>query len=267
MTNLFPIRIDASSSDNSIRLIDTLLIDPTCLPIPLSSFSEDAMQSYISQNTHEFVNTLLSDMEVYGTSRTSKHFAGRVDLWNVVSLREEMERQVKEQLEAAISLSVGNNAGITSTTSDATTKKDDTKKEETTKKEENPNLKRIKIRIRDNNILILDEFDYDTSTSPSPDGCPIAIANQLVQDLNLPESCGVAIATSIAEQICGSVEVEGDLSDMRDERADRDVPSAWVVDGKESGVLQSMVLGEGMMMGQSAASVGVVGAVDGALKR
>src|SRR6056300_510564 len=92
ITNLVPIRVDAWSSDGAVRVIDTLLIDTTCLPIThahpradgnnpsgLNSLGKSgvdsniifSLSSLIDANAAHLTESILADAEVYGTVRSS----------------------------------------------------------------------------------------------------------------------------------------------------------------------------------------------------
>lgn len=97
LPSLVPIRIDVFTSDKSLRVVDTLLFDPTVWPIPfpqhvVSSNSNNnnsrintydaARMAWIESNVQLLANELLADQECLGMGRTARHFTGRVDLWS-----------------------------------------------------------------------------------------------------------------------------------------------------------------------------------------
>jgi len=96
-TRLFPVRIDVSScndSDNkTARIIDTILIDPTCWPIPLY----EPLEESVERNIKEYAHTILSDAEVHGMGRTVRHFTGRLELWTT-----EWQNQIEDQIRSQI---------------------------------------------------------------------------------------------------------------------------------------------------------------------
>ncbi len=59
-STIVPIRVDALSEDKAIRIVDTLLFDPTCWPVTLYQPLYDAVEENISHIAH----TILSDAEV-----------------------------------------------------------------------------------------------------------------------------------------------------------------------------------------------------------
>jgi hypothetical protein len=95
LPSLVPIRIDVFASDKSLRVVDTLLLDPTVWPIPfpqhvmISSSNNNTMSTYdaaktawIESNCQLLANQVLADQECLGMGRTARHFTGRVDLWS-----------------------------------------------------------------------------------------------------------------------------------------------------------------------------------------
>jgi hypothetical protein len=183
---LIPIRVDACTEDGHVRIIDTLLFDPHCWPIPLLPPLHEAVE----QNVQELAHTLISDCEVLGMGRTVRHFTNRVDLWSP-QLQELVEHQLRVQLWALVEshhrMDVDrvrprrqSPSGSTSSTS--------------------PTVTRISLRLTVNNISISDDFDWDTSV---PNVCPIDFAMTMARELNLPSEAAVVIATSIVEQLHG----------------------------------------------------------------
>jgi hypothetical protein len=88
LPSLVPIRIDVFASDKSLRVVDTLLFDPTVWPIPfpqhvMSNHNYDAARTaWIESNCQLLANQVLADQECLGMGRTARHFTGRVDLWS-----------------------------------------------------------------------------------------------------------------------------------------------------------------------------------------
>lgn len=167
--NLVALRIDATSHDSNVRIIDTILLDPNCFPIPLLP----PLHESVEQNAKEMANTIISDAEVIGMGRTVRHFTNRVDLWSP-SLQEIVEEQLRKQMWNIVQ---GKRRVPKST------------------------IVKISLRLTVNNIIIRDDFDWDTSLPT----CPIQFAESMAKDLNLPSEATVAIATSIVEQLNGSV--------------------------------------------------------------
>jgi hypothetical protein len=120
---LVPIRIDVSSQNSSsgnsnkqttnsgIRIIDTLLLDPQVWPIPLvfeRLYDDDdddgdeemraATEDSIEANVRFWAHHVLTDAEVQGMGRTTRHFTGRADLWSA-SLQEAIMDQIRPQIQ------------------------------------------------------------------------------------------------------------------------------------------------------------------------
>merc|ERR1712176_1114808 len=88
---------------------------------------------------------------------------------------------------------------------------------------------RIKIRLRQENILLVDEFDYDVNTS-GVDGCdPISIACPIVNDLKLPAELGPTITSSIVDQMYG-VEATESLDKVTSSTDIRKRPTSLLLD-------------------------------------
>jgi hypothetical protein len=172
-TSLVPIRIDVTFDE--VRIVDTLLFDPSCWPIPLTQPLEQAVE----ENVQELAQSLLFDAEVYGMGRTVRHFTGRTDVWTR-SLQQKVAEQLRPQLWALLVASCRPFKG----------KKD---------------MVKIHLRLSINGVNINDDFQWDPNV---PDQCPIAFATKLAEDLKLPEDAVPAIATAICEQLCG-IQVEG----------------------------------------------------------
>ena len=102
---IYPIKVDVSSKDNGLRIMDTILLDPTCLPIPPSTTNEN-YNSYnlysqtIVQNASFFAKNLLADMEVDGINKTEK--IGRIRLVNNNDLIMMVENQIQNQLKSIL---------------------------------------------------------------------------------------------------------------------------------------------------------------------
>jgi hypothetical protein len=95
-------------------------------------------------------------------------------------------------------------------------------------------IARIKIRLRHDNIIVMDEFDYDISSSGLEGSDPFSIATSLVQDMRLPPELAPSIACTIFEQIYG-VNVSDSLDDLTTHAALRNNPTALVLDTARDG--------------------------------
>jgi hypothetical protein len=100
---LVPIRIDVMAEDNSVRIVDTLLIDRTVWPVPLrTQDGPAALKSSLSSNAWYYAESVLGDAEVLGMGRTARHFTGRLDLWTP-NMLEKIQACILPQLVAAVS--------------------------------------------------------------------------------------------------------------------------------------------------------------------
>ena len=84
---LFPVRVDAWSSDRTIRVVDTFLYDPSAPP----GLHEDPFR---------VAYRLLADAEVMGMGRSGRHYTNRVELYRP-DLHHEITRQIRAQMEFA----------------------------------------------------------------------------------------------------------------------------------------------------------------------
>lgn len=257
ITNLVPIRVDASSSDGTIHIIDTLLIDTKCLPISHGAHTHDgnpsglgslasssahgstndnfSLSSLIDANSSHLTDSILTDAEVYGTVRSkgSSYMGGRLDLLSDTQLYQTIEKQINTQLSIALGvdktdlMSSGGTLSVIekSSTIDAQTVVNNT--------EQKSRIVRIKLRLRHENFVVFDEFDYDVNSS-GMEGCePFSIANALVEDLKLPPESGPSIAASIVEQIYG-VDVSESLNGFTSDVV-RQTPAAMKLDSAREG--------------------------------
>jgi hypothetical protein len=167
--NLVPIRVDVTSSDE-LRIVETILMDPTCWPIPLSPPWEDSLEKNIRHIAHQ----LLSDLEVQGMGRTVRHFTGRVDLWSA-KLQTKIEDCLRPQLwYLAVKSSIP----------------------------ETPNQqpKKIAIRLCVHGINIQEDLLWDPNLESVS---PFEFATSMGKELNLSDEAVVAVATTIIEQLFG----------------------------------------------------------------
>ena len=255
---LYPLRIDVKSPDKSARIIDTLLIDPNCLPITPSTVmtEENRKRSYrtltlqkIEQNSEYLASTIIADMEVHGVSKTNK--SARLSLGG---LKSEVKNQIQKQLEA---IQYAEESGVVpreikkiKQVEEQTTQANDTVEKK--KEERGEEFVKINLRIRENGVQVIDEFLVDPKL-PSSD--PITLAKAIVDDLDIPEDFIVnSIAISIAEQMYGGLTVGEDLQGMTRNApttntqvapmsskvaVKRNVPSAWYVDEQEDTVART----------------------------
>ena len=242
---LWPLKIDASASDGSVRLLDTLILDTTCLPIPPSpppssttprttiTSHTSLLRQTIQSNALFLTATLISDMECYGITRINKTYIGRVKLWDAAPhLYAQVLQQITCQLEALLTTawngqgvdiitpctarSINNSIDISHVESENHHDMDDddyarpsTDTHPTTSPPQH--LIPIHLRLRDGNTYLVDDFNIDPSLLSSFYSNPFIIASTIVRDLNLKGDSWInSIAISILEQIYGlQVEVDG----------------------------------------------------------
>jgi len=172
-THLIPIRVDVVSKDKLVRIVDTVVLDPTCWPITLY----EPLYRAIDDNVRELAHTILADAEVLGMGRTIRHFTGRIEVWTA-SLQKLVEHQLRPQLWHIAT--------------------------QTTPMHRRPphaeTLIPIVIRmIVDNKIRIEEEFHWDLHGKISP----FEFAEEMARDYQLPDEATVHLATTILEQLYG----------------------------------------------------------------
>lgn len=197
-SSLVPVRVDVTSSEKSIRIIDTLLFDPTCWPVPLTSPIKESFEANVSQLAYQ----ILSDQEVHTMSKTSRHFTGRADLFSKLLL-EKIEDQLRPQLW---------NLLTNQTKPAAITKPTDIS---------------IRLQLLDGGVTIQEDFLWD----PSVPVYPVELAQSIVKDYKLPEDAVVSITIAILEQLYGGLKV--DTSDCPIENT-KPWRGAELVDQKDS---------------------------------
>lgn len=265
-TNIVPIRIEASSADGGsrFRIIDTLLIDTTCLPIQhvdvapetcsdistLAAPSEYSLSALIERNAAYLTESILADAEVYGAARSSKHYlGGRLDLLSDTQLYKTINEQINTQL--SIALNVRQNElfcgqcengedflGKFKTESSGVVPEMQSAAESVAESVNKGHMNmshivRIKLRLRQEHIIVVDEFDYDVSLSGLAGSDPFSIAKSMVKDLHLPREFEVSIACSIIEQIYG-IDVPESLDGVM-AGASRNVPGAYALNITQEG--------------------------------
>jgi hypothetical protein len=191
-----PVRIDVTSEDKNIRIIDTLLVDPTCWPIPLYS----PLRQAVEENVREYAHTILSDMEVHGMGRTVRHFTGRVDLYSA-ALQTKIEDQLRPQL---LAIATG----------------------DLPKPKGSPT--KISIRLVVHGVAMHEDILWDCSVPVSP----FDFARDMAEDWNLPDEAVVPIATAILEQLYGlSMDTSPDVLAGPSNNSRR---GAWTLETKEN---------------------------------
>jgi hypothetical protein len=192
-SKLVPVRVDVVSDDKSIRIVETLLLDPTCMPIPLSI----PLSVSIEQNVKHIAYTLLSEAETNGMGRTVRHFTGRLDLFSPPLLYK-LEYQLRSQLWKMMDGSLP--------------------------KPRTP--KAVSLRLVLHGVVIEEDFFWDPNVPVSP----MDFAQDLAKELKLPDEAVVAILTSMIEQIYG---LTVDVSMDRSIPPNQIQKGVWMMDSKE----------------------------------
>lgn len=167
-SSLIPIRVDVSNDEKTLRLVETMLFDPTCWPIPLTA----PLSICVEDNVQLLANMILSDCETNGMGRTVRHFTGRLELWTE-SLQAKLEDQLRQQLWRVVD---GHVPKATTT-------------------------RAISIRLVLHGITIEEDFLWDPQVPLSA----LEFSEDMVNELKLPDEAVVSIATVILEQIHGLV--------------------------------------------------------------
>jgi hypothetical protein len=202
-SSLIPVRIDVVSDDKSIRIVDTLLLDPTCWPIPLYA----PLQESLERNVQELAHTILGEAEVQGMGRTVRHFTGRVDLWSP-RFQAKIEAQLRPQL-------------LTIVLNDDYLPK-------APNNNSNDTQIRIAIRLVVHGVVVHEDILWDPKVPVSP----MEFAQDMGNEYNLPEEGVVAIATTILEQIYGlTVDASPDASATP--TTNKRTTGAWMMDTKD----------------------------------
>jgi hypothetical protein len=215
-STLIPVRVDVSSDDGKYRVIDTLLIDPTCFPIPLYS----PLSQAVEDNVREIAYSILSDAECQGMVRHSsgKHFTGRIDLWNK-KLQTKAEDQLRPQIWKIIDGKMGivkrasvrgkvinnnnNNNQVSGLSPSAPENKLAAATSTTTDVHSQNGLIPIYIRLYTvHRIIIHEDILWDPYHSPIT---PLEFARELATELNLPagDEAVIGITTCMLEQLYG----------------------------------------------------------------
>lgn len=255
---MYPIRVDiqsdpSGSSDSTYRIIDTILVDPSCLPFPyvptsyLQSCLEREQQNIsIQKNAECFANMIISDMEVQSYGKLQK--MGRVSLLQIPELVQNVTAQIEKQLKEILWVRepqrLKKMRGVRKRTFDS----DVPIKDE---------LLKIILRIREESITVVDEFTIDPNDENLSN--PILIAESIATDLNIP-SCVISpsVAISIAEQLCG-LKMQDDCTGLtygspedrigkvpKRIQVERTIPTVWKMDDKEAAIVKKHYLSVGV---------------------
>ncbi|KAG7354024.1 SNF5 / SMARCB1 / INI1 domain protein [Nitzschia inconspicua] len=195
-STLIPVRIDVLTDDRLLRVVDTLLIDPTCWPISLCA----PIHETVERNVTHLAHTILSDAEVQGMSRTARHFSGRVDIWTP-----QLQEKVEEQLRPQLWKIVNGQATIAN--------------------EKDSTLLPISIRFIMNRIVVHEDILWDVHGPVTP----IEFAQEMAKEFKLPDEAVVSIVTTMLEQIYG-LAMDESSNPAVDEKLEEDMRGAWMLD-------------------------------------
>lgn len=274
---LFPVRVDVTSKDGSVRLTDSMLIDPTCLPIPpcpklnnnyltngTTNTTNTLWNDIVESNAKYLATNLLADMEVQPFQKITK--SSRVQIFATYpELKEKVEEQIALQLriilekeESMMSTARNRKRKRVIIDDDDGEEKDQTEsenKEEEKSPQNTDNLIKVNIRIRENQISVIDDLIVDPNDIKLSN--PLFLAESIAKDLNVPYSMINTIAITIAEQLNGlEVDEKVDGIIKMDENAkftavhssvdvplkkniEKGVPCAWSIDRKEQRLLET----------------------------
>lgn len=208
-SSLFPIRVDAVSDDKMVRIIDTVLLDPTCWSIPLYEPLEESVEANISDMAH----SIISDAEVQSMGRTVRHFTGRLDLWTV-RLQEKVEEQLRPQLWKIA-----------------------TGRAQMPKHDAVPVP--ISIRLIVNRIVIHEDILWD----PYGPLSVIDFAQDMTKELNLPDEAVVDIVTTVLEQLYG-LPIDNASDPALANSKTRPLRGAWTLDPKEHNATATQIVAQ-----------------------
>ena len=238
-STFIPLRVDVSSNDKKTRVVDTLLFDPSCFPVPLYSPIAQAVED----NVREMAYQILSDAECYGMTRpvsstaskgksssNAPSFVGRVgvyspelqtkaedqlrsQIWKILDGKMEILQKASSQpmllpkvAPAAQSQPTTQEAtpGTAVSSSTATTPASATSTATTPKNNGNNNgLVPISIRMHTvHRIIIHEDIWWDPVNSPLT---VVEFARELAEELNLPngDEAVIGITTCMLEQLYG----------------------------------------------------------------
>jgi hypothetical protein len=206
---LIPVRVDIVSDDRSLRIVDTIILDPTCWPITLTDPTDESL---IEKNITHLAYTVITDAEVQSMGRTVRHFTNRQELWTP-RLQQLAEQQLRPQLfKIATAVRNGNLNGLMKGNKD----------------NENSNLIPISIRLILNRIVIHEDILWD----PYGPITPVEFAEEMTKEYNLPDEATVSIVTTLLEQLYGLP-----MDESPDQTIENNITTeprgAWMLDSKE----------------------------------
>lgn len=200
------------TDDRLLRVVDTLLIDPTCWPISLCA----PLHETVERNITHLAHTVLSDAEVQGMSRTVRHFTGRVDIWTP-QLQEKVEEQLRPQLWKIVNGQakiIGNNNN-----------------------NNNNHLIPISIRFILNRIVVHEDILWD----PYGPVTPIEFAQDMTKEFELPEEATVSIVITMLEQLYG-LAMDESPNPAVENQLEKDMRGAWMLDATAKVHTESQVV-------------------------
>mmetsp|Transcript_22173 Transcript_22173/g.61728 ORF Transcript_22173/g.61728 Transcript_22173/m.61728 type:complete len:236 (-) Transcript_22173:2816-3523(-) len=213
--DLVPVRVDVMSHDKTIRIVDTLLFDPSCWPITLY----EPLFVSVEENVTHIAHTILSDAEVQPMGRTVRHFTGRLDLWSQ-KLQTSIEDQLRPQLWKIVEMNRDD-------------KKPLGKYDET--------LVPISIRLMFDRINVHENILWDKYGPLSP----FEFAEDMAKEMNLPDDAIVSIAMTIIEQLHGlNIDTSSDAT-LENDPMKKSYRGAWTTnDPKEHASIISQVVAQ-----------------------
>jgi hypothetical protein len=210
-STLIPVRIDVLTDDRLLRVVDTLLIDPTCWPISLCA----PLNETVERNITHLAHTVLSDAEVQGMFRTVRHFTGRVDIWTP-----QLQDKVEEQLRPQLWKIVNGRAKIIGDNNN-----------------NNKHLIPISIRFILNRIVVHEDILWD----PYGPVTPIEFAQDMTKEFKLPEEATVSIVTTMLEQLYG-LAIDESPNPAVENQLEKDLRGAWMLDATAKVHTESQVV-------------------------
>ena len=203
---LYPIRIDATSNDRQLRIVDTLLWDAT---LELDHADQLAQQ-------------IVADTVVLGMGRAARHFTNRWEIggdsaemvtkiaaqireqWRAIQQRRASSCFHRSSSSATSKKRKRDNDKPTATAAPGVKEKENETTDESNPKENaasvsSPNLIPIHLRMSIHGVRIHDDFDYDPTILN-----PVQMAQSIGDDLKLTPEMVVAVAVEIAEQVAAA---------------------------------------------------------------
>lgn len=269
---LYPVRVDVRSKDKQVRINDSMLIDPTCLPVPPcpqltnNMNINDVLNDTIDTNSKHLASNLLADMEVQPYSKPTKKSV--ISLSAYPGLKQMVEDQISCQLRIIlekeqfvsrkrkrVTMIDDKNNDDDADVQEIKSSGDEqtlTKKGDHDKDISSNGLIKVKIRLRENEISVVDELMVDPDDSELSN--PLFLAESMAKDLNLPFSMINSLAITIAEQVHGlqvndnvegmmKLEYEGksiqSVEIPSKKEIDKSIPCAWSISKREQEISEN----------------------------